>query len=132
MNLKILIPTEVLLDEPVEKVTTESEYGSFGLLPQHVDFVAALVPGILSFESASGGETFVAIDNGILVKSGENVFVSTRRTIRDRSLERLEKTIDAEFRRLDDREKKARSATAKLEAGFARQIASQGGQKRAT
>jgi len=51
MNLKILLPTEILLDEEVTKVSAEAENGSFTLLPNHIDFVTAIVPGILFFES---------------------------------------------------------------------------------
>ncbi len=52
MKLKILLPTEIMLDEEVTKVTAEAGNGSFCLLPRHIDFVAALVPGLLSFVKA--------------------------------------------------------------------------------
>jgi len=45
MQLKVLLPTQVLVDEPVSKVVAEGEDGSFCLLPRHVDFTSALVPG---------------------------------------------------------------------------------------
>ena len=56
MQLKVLLPTQVLVDEPVSKVVAEGEDGSFCLLPRHVDFTSALVPGLLVFEPAGGGE----------------------------------------------------------------------------
>ena len=62
MKLKILIPTKVLIDREVTKVIAEAENGHFCLLPHHIDFVAALVPGILSFTRATGEEIFVAVD----------------------------------------------------------------------
>ena len=68
MNLKIAIPTKILLDMEVSKVSAEAENGSFTLLPGHIDFVAALVPSLLACEDASGRETLVAVDEGILVK----------------------------------------------------------------
>jgi F-type H+-transporting ATPase subunit epsilon len=51
MQLKILIPTKILVDCQVTKVIAEAENGHFCLLPHHVDFVAALVPGITFFYS---------------------------------------------------------------------------------
>jgi F-type H+-transporting ATPase subunit epsilon len=122
MRLKILLPTEVLLDEEVGKVTAEAQNGLFCLLPAHIDFVTALVPGLLSFESKEGEEVFVAVDEGVLVKEGQNVWVSTRNAMRGTELGRLRKTIEDTFKVLDDREKTARSAMAKIEVGFVRRF----------
>jgi len=122
MKLKILLPTEVLLDEEVSKVTAEAQNGSFCLLPAHIDFVAALVPGLLSFEAIEGKEVFLAVDEGVLVKDGRNVWVSTRNAIRGEDLGRLRKTVEEKFKVLDDREKTVRSAMAKIEANFVRRF----------
>ena len=70
MNLKVLTPIAVLIDRPVTKVIAEAENGHFCLLPNHVDLVASLVPGILSFTTDANDEIFVAVDEGILVKCG--------------------------------------------------------------
>jgi len=122
MNLKVLLPTEVLVQEDVAKVTAEAHNGSFCLLPKHVDFVAALVPGILSFETAGGREAFVAVDEGILVKCGQEVMVSTRNAVGGPDLGQLRRTVEERFKVLDDREKTARSAMVKIEAGFVRRF----------
>ena len=122
MNLKVLLPAEVLVKEEVAKVTAEAANGSFCLLPKHVDFVAALVPGILSFQTASGRETFVAVDEGILVKCGDEVMVSTRNAVRGPDLGQLRRTVEERFKVLDDHEKTARSAMVKIEAGFVRRF----------
>lgn len=127
MKLKILLPTEVLVDEEVEKVTAEAENGAFGLLPNHIDFVTALVPGILSYESAGGSETFVAVDEGTLVKNGSEVLVSTRQAAKGKDLDSLQQTVEEKYKTLDDREKQARSAVARLEAGFMRGLIEVGG-----
>jgi F-type H+-transporting ATPase subunit epsilon len=122
MNLKVLLPAEVLVKEEVAKVTAEAANGSFCLLPKHVDFVAALVPGILSFQTASGRETFVAVDEGILVKCGDEVMVSTRNAIRGPDLGQLRRTVEERFKVLNDRERTARSTMVKIEAGFVRRF----------
>ena len=122
MNLKVLLPTEVLVQEDVAKVTAEAYNGSFCLLPKHVDFAAALVPGILSFETAGGREEFLAVDVGILVKCDEEVLVSTRNAMRGPDLGQLRLTVVERFKVLNDREKTARSAMVKIEAGFVRRF----------
>ncbi len=127
MNLKVLLPTEILIDCAVSKVTAEAENGSFCLLPQHIDFVTALVPGILSFETEEDGEeSFLATDEGILLKCGAEVSISTRAAVRGTDLETLQRKVEAEYRTLDERQKQVRSALAKLEAAFIRQFVSGG------
>lgn len=121
MRLKVFLPTKVLIDQEVTKVVAEAENGSFCILPRHIDFVAALVPGILSFKS-NREEEFLAVDEGILVKSGNEVMVSTRKAVCCKNLGTLKQTVEEEFRILDEREKKTRSILAKLELDFARRI----------
>jgi F-type H+-transporting ATPase subunit epsilon len=122
MNLKVLLPSEVLIDQRVTKVVAEAANGSFCLLPRHVDFVTALVPGLLSFVTPQGVEEFLAVDEGILTKCGSEVLVSTRNAVRGPDLGKLERTVEKRFRRLDDQEKTARSAFSKLEANFIRRF----------
>lgn len=71
MNLKVLLPTGVFADEAgVTRIVAETREGSFGLLPHRLDCVAALEPGILTYETEADGEVFVAVDEGMLVKTG--------------------------------------------------------------
>lgn len=122
MRLKVLSPRRVVVDEPVTKVVAEADDGFFCLLPRHVDFVAALVPGVLSFVADGGGEGFVAVDEGILVKSGAEVLVSTREAIRGQSLEGLRSTVEAALRRREAQEARIRSAMDRLEADIMREL----------
>lgn len=122
MNLKVLLPTEVLLDETVNKVTGEAENGSFTLLPRHIDFVTALVPGVFSYEDDDGREHFLAVNEGILVKSGDEVLVSVREAVRGGELGKLRRIVEEQFTFLDEREKTARTAMATIEAGFVRRF----------
>ena len=56
MNLKILLPFGIFAEKTgVLRVVAETRAGSFGLLPQRLDCVAALTPGILVFETADEG-----------------------------------------------------------------------------
>ena len=122
MRLTILLPDQMYLDEEVSKVVAEAQDGSFCLLPKHIDFAAALVPGILSFHTAQG-EQFVAVDEGVLVKQGADVRVSTRNAIRSDDLQGLKQAVRESLRRLDERERQARAALARLEADIVRGFA---------
>ncbi|OHB73294.1 MAG: F0F1 ATP synthase subunit epsilon [Planctomycetes bacterium RBG_16_41_13] len=121
MRLKVLLPTEIFINEEVEKVVAEADNGYFCLLPRHVDFVSALVPGLLIYEQ-EGREVFLAVDEGILVKCGAEVLVSTRNAVRGPDLGRLKETVENKFRSVDERKKIAHSAVAKLEINFVRQF----------
>ncbi len=121
MRLKVLLPMKVFIDQDVNKVIAEAGNGFFCILPKHIDFIAALVPSILSFEH-DREEEFLAIDEGILVKCSSDVRVSTRRAVRSRDLGMLKQTLEEEFKILDEREKKTRSILTKLELDFARRF----------
>jgi F-type H+-transporting ATPase subunit epsilon len=120
MHLRVLLPTEVLVDEEVVKIIAEAVNGEFCLLPRHVDFVAALVPGILCFCAEQGEKSYAAVDEGVLVKCGRDVFVSTLNGVRHSDLERLHTMVEERFLELDEHERKTRTALARLEAGTLR------------
>lgn len=122
MHLRISLPTGVLIDEDSVKVIAEAQNGQFCLLPRHVDFVAALVPGILVYTSLDGDEKLVAIDEGILVKCDDDVLVSVLNASTGDRLEELEATVAETFRSLDTEARRARTALARLEAGTMRRF----------
>lgn len=118
MRLKVLLPTEVLVDRAVTKVSAEAENGAFTLLPRHIDFTAALAPGILAYQEEGAQTEFMAVDRGILVKRGPDVLVSTMNAVQSADLTELKQTVQEQFEELDEREKKTRTALARLEANF--------------
>jgi F-type H+-transporting ATPase subunit epsilon len=120
MRLRVMLPSEALVDTRARKVTAHAVNGSFCLLPRHVDFVTVLVPGVLSFEDADGRESFVALDEAVLVKCGPDVRVSTPRAVAGAELGRLRDAVAHHFQRLDERERLSRTAVRKLEASFVR------------
>lgn len=122
MRLKVLVPSEILVDQQVKKVRAEAQNGSFGLLPRHVDFVAALVPGLLSYTSLDDQVGYVAIDEGILVKCGPEVLVSTQNAIAGHDLGHLREMVEKQSRGLDERERMTRMALTRLEADFVRRF----------
>lgn len=120
MHLRIFTPNEILLDETVIKIIAEADDGAFCLLPRHIDFVTALVPCVLYYYPDSDKEMFVAVDEGILIKRAQDVYVSTFSATRSADLEQLETHIREQFLELDEHERKARTALARLEAGTLR------------
>jgi len=124
MNLKVLLPFQVFADKTgVSRIVAETREGSFGLLPHRLDCVAALTPGILIYETESDGEVLVAVDEGVLVKTGADVLVSVRRAIGGTDLGQLHAAVEKEFLTLDEHEQNVRLVTAKLESGFLRRFA---------
>jgi len=119
MELKILMPFHVFAHKTgVLRMVAETPKGSFGLLPRRLDCVAALVPGILTYETEADGEVFVAVDEGILVKTGAEVLVSVRRALGGSDLAQLRASVEKEFLTLDEEERSRRTVLAKLESGF--------------
>ena len=124
MNLKILLPFRIFAEETgVSRIIAETREGSFGILPHRLDCVAALAPGILTFETPSGGEVFVAVDEGVLVKTGPDVLVSVRRALDGSELGQLREAVEREFLTLNEREKSVRSVLAKMEGDLIRRMA---------
>jgi F-type H+-transporting ATPase subunit epsilon len=124
MTLKVLLPFQIIADKTsVSRIVAETREGSFGLLPHRLDCVAALAPGILTYETEADGEVFVAVDEGVLVKTGPDVLVSVRRAISGTDLAQLHDTVKQEFLTLDEHEQSVRLVTAKLETGFLRRFA---------
>ncbi len=124
MNLKILLPSHVLVQAvDVSRIVVETRQGSYGLLPHRLDCVAALVPGILIYETVSEGEVCFAVDEGVMVKTGFDVLVSVRQAIRGTDPGQLRETVEREFLNLDEREHSVRAVMAKLESGFIRRLA---------
>ena len=124
MNLKILLPFQIFAEKTeVARIVAETREGSFGLLPHRLDCVAALVPGILIYQTESEGEIFVAVDEGVMIKAGPEVLVSVRRAISGTDLSQLRAAVEKQFLTLDEQEKSVRRVVAKLETGFLRRFA---------
>ena len=121
MKLKILQPQSVFMDETVEKVLAQGPEGAFGIRPRHLDMVAALSPGILVYWLPGGGEHFLAVNGGILVKQGETVQVATRMAVPG-SLGDLQTAVRRFVTDLDERERQTRAVVARLEADFIRRF----------
>jgi F-type H+-transporting ATPase subunit epsilon len=124
MNLKVLLPFRIFAEKTgVSRIVAETREGSFGVLPRRLDCVAALAPGILIYENEAEGEVYVAVDEGVLIKTGQDVLVSVRNAIAGTDLHQLREAVERIFLNLDEREKSVRSVLAKMESGFIRRLA---------
>jgi len=124
MNLKVLLPFEVFADETdVLRIVAETREGSLGLLPHRLDCVAALAPGILIYETETEGEVCVAVDEGVLVKTGLEVLISVRNAIGGAGLSELRDAVEREFLTLDAQEQNVRSVLARMESDLIRRLA---------
>jgi F-type H+-transporting ATPase subunit epsilon len=125
MNLKVLLPFKVLIEETgVTHIQMQTQSGSFGVLPNRLDCVSALSPGILHYHTKKSGDNYVAVDEGVFVKTGINVAVSVRRAVAGKDLSLLEAAVERDYLTLSQDEKATHAALAKLEAGFVSRFAS--------
>ena len=82
MQLRILLPYGIFASvEDVTRVVITTPAGSFGLLPHRLDCATVLSPGLLSYSTAAAGDTHLAVDAGVLVKTGAEVLVCVRHAI---------------------------------------------------
>lgn len=124
MNLEILLPFQVFARKTgVSRIVAETLKGSFGILPHRLDCVAALAPGILTYETEGEGEVFIAVDEGVIVKTGPDVLVSVRRALVGAELGQLRDAVEREFLTLDEQERSVRSVVAKMESDLVRRMA---------
>jgi F-type H+-transporting ATPase subunit epsilon len=122
MQLKIQVPGEIIINEAVQKIVTEAHNGYFCIEPRHIDFVSALMPGLITYVDKEGKERILASDEGILVKCGREVLISTFSAIPGKDLETLRQAVTDYFSRQTAEERMARAATARLEAGIVRRF----------
>lgn len=121
MRIKLTLPYETILEEEVDKITAPGAEGSFQILPKHIDVVWTLQPGILIL-SKDDKKKYFAIHKGVLVKKDDIVYVSTFHAIEGDSLDGLNEAIKENFKKLDDREKKAQKVLIKLETDTMRRF----------
>ncbi len=123
MNLKISIPTAVILEKTgVVRLVAETINGSLGILPLRLDCVACLIPGILLFETQDEGERFVAVDEGLLTKTGPDVNVSVKNAVIAHELGTVKQIVREQFLVRSEQEIKIRTMLAKLESDFIRNL----------
>ena len=123
MQVTLRLPTRTLFDGRATQLAAVARNGAFGILPNHTDFVTALVPSVLTLTALDGDELIFGIDEGLLVKKGHVVDVAIRRGVQGKSLESLRETVESTFVQIDEDERVARTALSRLEANIVRRFA---------
>ncbi|MFP7571384.1 ATPase [Marivita sp. S2033] len=124
MQVYLRLPSSVLFEGDATRLRAEAADGAFGILPNHVDFVTALVPSVLLLTQTDGQERIFGIDEGVLVKKGHRVEIAVRRAVESDDLDSLQDTVAHSFASLQDEERVARAALSRLEADMVRRFAS--------
>jgi F-type H+-transporting ATPase subunit epsilon len=122
MTVTLRLPTRTLFEGRAQRLFATAVNGAFGMLPNHTDFVTALVPSVLILADETGEELFFGIDEGLLVKTGHQVDIAIRRGVQGDSLDTLNDTIQTAFVEVDEEERVARSALSRLEANIVRRF----------
>jgi F-type H+-transporting ATPase subunit epsilon len=124
MHLRVLLPYGIFADQDgVARIVAETRDGSCGLLPRRLDCVAALVPGILVYQCDSQPETYVAVDEGMLIKTGREVLIAVRRAVGGTDLGQLRSAVAREFLQRDAEQKSLRSSLLKIESSLMSRLA---------
>ncbi len=124
MHLKILLPTEVFADQAgVSSVIAETLNGSFQLLEHRLDCVAALVPGILTYLAKDNSPVYLAVDEGVLVKTGAEVLVSVRQAIGGTDLGQLHDEVKRTFLTLNEEERNVRDVLSRMDSSLVGRLA---------
>ncbi|MFO8068584.1 MAG: F0F1 ATP synthase subunit epsilon [Alkalibacterium sp.] len=113
MRLKITLPYKTILDTDVQKITAPGSNGEFQILPKHIDATWSLRPGILHINTEKN--PYYAISHGVAVKQGDTVYLVTMQAIAGESLSELSQTVEDTFKKIDEKERKAREVLIRLE-----------------
>ena len=122
MQVTLRLPTHKLFEGDVHRLFATAQNGAFGMLPNHTDFVTALVPSVLILTATDSTELFFGVDEGVLMKKGHQVDIAIRRGVQGQDLDSLNETIQDAFIEVDEEERVARSALSRLEAGIVRRF----------
>ena len=122
MHLVIRLPLGKLFDERIIRLNATASVGNFGILPNHIDHVTDLAPSVLVVTTPEESELYFGIDEGLLVKTANQISVITRRGIQGDNLSVLQDQVRDTFIQMTDSERVARSALSRLEADMVRRF----------
>ena len=123
MQLKIIVPSGLFASiANVERIVVMTQTGSFGLLPHRMDCAAVLPPGLFAYSTSATDEVHLAVDAGMLIKTGADVFLCVRRAIAGADLGRLRQAVQQELKQLGEQESSNLKTLAHLESGLVREF----------
>lgn len=124
LQLKVRLPYSTFVDRSdVSAMVAETQAGAFGILPHRLDCVAALTPGIISYRTGSPEEHYIAVDEGVLVKTGLLVLVAVHHAVSGSDLKSLHTLVAEQFKSAHNEARAMHATLIKLETGFIRRLA---------
>jgi F-type H+-transporting ATPase subunit epsilon len=86
LNLKVITPSRLIIDEEVDEVVAPGDSGDFGVLPGHVPLIATLMPGELTYKINGVGKSMI-IAGGIAEVSDDRVYVLTDSVLKSEEID---------------------------------------------
>ena len=124
MQVSIVSPEEAIWEGEAELVIARSPEGEFGIMHNHIPFLAALVPGTVTVVSGSNREVFL-VTGGFLEANGDGneyhviVLADDAEATGEITSEEIKQRI-AEIKRQQDADRDSEDrATARLQASMA-------------
>jgi len=122
MILRVLTPTQVVVEQEVIHVTVEDVTGSLGIRPGHAPLVTPLTASLVIARKPGGDEDYVAVNGGVMVVDAQSVKVVSRKAVLSSDLEHLENDVLEGFDRETEQDKKNVVAFEKMRLDFMRRI----------
>lgn len=116
IELKIVTPEKILLQETVEGVTFPTVEGEITVLPDHLPIIAAIKPGELKIKK-DGKEKFLSITRGVLEVDGKTITLLTD------AAETVETIDEKRAEQAKQRAEEIMSKTRKDEEGYTEAVA---------
>ena len=76
LHLRIVTPEKPIFDEKVSQVNVSTELGEIGILPNHANLMAKVIPGELTIKR-NGKAEMMAVGNGFLQVADNTLTVMT-------------------------------------------------------
>jgi len=122
MRVRIMSCTEVVLDREAVHVTAEDPGGSLGIRPGHAPLVAPLEQSIVTVRTENDGETYVAVNGGVLVVTGPEVRIASRQAVAGTDMAHLEDTVLKRFQEEAEASKASRTNFERMRLDFMRRV----------
>lgn len=122
MNLRITSPLEIVVDEATLGLRASDSSGSFGILPNHADFLTRLALSVVSWKTRENVERYCAVRGGVLIVKDGDVAIATREAIAGDNLDVLDRDVLARFRSDLEEERAEHVETTRLELNVMRRM----------
>lgn len=124
LELQVITPSKLAVDEEVDEVVAPGELGEFGVLPSHLPFITLLAPGELRFIKG-GTETKLIVWGGLAEVRDDKVKILTDnvedpRKIDAEAARREAESISEEMRNFDGNPKELKELNRRLRLAQAR------------